>query len=791
MRKNKDYSDIENVLSEKANKIEKGINYSGAVRDSKNVEGEKERGKEKRSYGFPGRQLVAAAVAMVLVGAGTFGTLKYLEHLGAQRIAEHGGSYSQDNNNAAYGETSDDNNAYAESVADVVVDPVEYDPKYDSFIGQYVYVKSGDNVFSPFIYPLTGMAVIDYQAPTLTYSGKLQLVNNVKDKDFTVLMANIVFDGVMSFDGEFKTTHIDELFDFIENSAYSWYEITAELTWDDPSRSDAKVYYVDFYVQKNEASGKFDDVVKFDIDFTDNGDALKLDLPLEHNYANVHKVECDAAKALGYSIYWYDSAPAEVSMIYYSVCIIDENSGEVVFDRTWPGAPGLPVNEIWYAGQTPSGHPTLFYMTSHTLRIGWTYADLYSYDLITHDQFLVISVGPKSIMSMSNIYVYGELSYEDKTITARFYEAPRTDIWSPDDKETWPEPFAVEPIQCDGGQYYVDGIDPVRYPVDPEAETENDNDVKQIVEEASYRISVISGDTMEYPPLISAHIDDENGGKQIKTGNGPIEIEYAEPFTVKNEIRTLMTIDDISVNGASLTMKTDSLAEYLHGLYESIDEVKYMEITVSAHWENENVYEYGFLLRMIPEYRPATENENTVEITEGPSEPDPALSIDHSAQIEELQSWLSQRMWEGMTEEELLNMAVEEKGLKNAILASVPEQINQEDDGTFIRYKTEYCDFLYFAEKDTLKIREAMMILHPGTNFALPFGITLDMSPAEALNALGYTQEQITAMDGYACSGAYELRYNDRFLTLTYHCNGAVVGIELGPESQMYMETAE
>jgi hypothetical protein len=83
------------------------------------------------------------------------------------------------------------------------------------------------------------------------------------------------------------------------------------------------------------------------------------------------------------------------------------------------------------------------------------------------------------------------------------------------------------------------------------------------------------------------------------------------------------------------------------------------------------------------------------------------------------------------------------------------------------------------------------MILHPGTNFALPFGITLDMSPEQVLNALGYTEEQIAAMDGYASSGNYQLRYDERFLRVSYHCNGVYLGIEIGPEPQMYMETAE
>ena len=166
-----------------------------------------------------------------------------------------------------------------------------------------------------------------------------------------------------------------------------------------------------------------------------------------------------------------------------------------------------------------------------------------------------------------------------------------------------------------------------------------------------------------------------------------------------------------------------------------------------------------------------------------------AAKIDHTAQIAELQGWFSGKRWSGMNEEELLNMAIEEKDLKLAILAVAPEQINHEDDGTFVRYKTEHCDFLYFAEKDTRIIREARMILHPGTNFALPFDITLDMSPEEALSAMGYTETEIQDLKGANVSqGSFSLRYDGEFLVIQFTDNGAALGIEIGHGANAYIE---
>ena len=94
MKKN-DYSDIEKYLSDKAPRLERDINYSGAVRAAETVGGKKA-GKE--SGGFfrtPAMQIIGVFLVAVMVGGGTFGALKYLEYRGAKISGAQGGVTEQ------------------------------------------------------------------------------------------------------------------------------------------------------------------------------------------------------------------------------------------------------------------------------------------------------------------------------------------------------------------------------------------------------------------------------------------------------------------------------------------------------------------------------------------------------------------------------------------------------------------------------------------------------------------------------------------------------------------------
>ena len=806
MRKNKDYEDIENILSEKANKLESGTVYSGAMRDSQNEKRVKREKEQKGSYGFPVRQLVAAALTMVLVCAGTFGALKFLEYKGAQRLAQQGAAGEADASQSeqiANDPDTDNNRSIADET--VKIEPVEYDPS-NGYGEGYVFVLSGDKVYQPFICESSVMAVIDYEAPVFEYCGKLDIVNNVKDRNWTVLDADIWFPEIVSYNRTFDGLSIDQICEIIDNGLSDSFRVYLKVTWDDPDDENAVIYYVDFVIRKTAESAVFEDVTKFEIEYTRNGDALELDIPVEHRTSYVLEAKCEAANAAGYRIFFYDAAPIEFSSIHLGACVYDENDGFMF--EFMDGTQLVDVKDIWYAEKTPSGHPTMFYMTSHTESgCYWTYADIYAYDLTTKEKYLVTSVGPEPFRSQSHLTVFGELSYENENMIVRLYEDLNTDIWNPDDKNTWPEPFAVEPIKWNSEKYVVESIYSIRSLTgsENETETEPETDDKEFIEqleaEAEGRLYVVSGDTEVYPALISAVISGEDGQKRIETGNDMTEIEYAEPFEIRNGIRTLMYVDKIDVTVADMDSDIEALKMFLHAVYEDIFSEQLIPVRISVHWNDDNIYEYGFLLRMIPYNKPDTQTETVQETTEtvetsAETVEEPDVPVDHTAQVAELQSWLSQCMWYGMTTDDLVRGvgSLTDNGIsfKTRFLADDHSQLNVKEGYTFVAYRSEHYDIIFSPKNEEPHVLlEARVIMRRGAEFDLPFGLTLDMSPEEALHALGYTDEQITAMDGYSFAANYELRYNDRFLRVSYQCNGADVGIELGSDPQMYIETAE
>ncbi len=1046
----KGFSDAEKHLRYEA----KRVPYAGAEKAA--AARAKERGGARFS---PALKIAGAFLALVLTGGAMFGGLKFLEYKGAQNLAEQGSgtpgtSQDSDTPGTSQGEKTpgaDNNISNADEAP--AVEPVEYDPN-DEHGAKFVYVNSGDKVYQPFVCSESLMAVIRYKPPEFAYSGKLDIVNNVKDRDWTLLRANISFPGIESYDRTFDGMDINQICDYIDDYSREWYRVYLKVTWDDPDDENAVIYYVDFVIKRAAANDKFENVVKFDIDYTDYGVPQVSELPSDVTHIRIFgKLKCEAAEALGYSVCMYDAAPVEVSMSYLTPCILD-NNGEIMFDFQ-------QSSDVWYAGKTPTGHPTFFYVKRHALTSnGWTYADLYAYDTVNKEETLVISVGPEGLHSQSNLRVFGDISYNEETkdLNIGFYE-DKTNIYNPIDKATWSEPFATQPIKWNGEKYVVEGIDAMRFSEKFANANKTEEEIKReqlkakTEEEAAGRLYVTASGTKYYPALTRAEIFADNNVYQFEYDNVLPVIEYAEPFEVSNEIRTTWETE-ISIDKIGFT-DTEDLVKYLHGYNKGYTEDVYTNVVINIRWgEEEDSYMYGFTLHIkaednyakftvaagknaiapyeYKEYDKVEVNEVNVTVNPAPdvipvidvyalgeyetikysydteavthvetrmgaygggtvlysspgsiladarsmlripgasnvlyvesvfqkkdgsgkyisyifavsggepacypfssdgdgaarftvsddnntyaprakyfycsdrsviensrftelnlpyynvptvvltgslefkmkdgyriskviafkdtketeqkiyhgieglhlstwlskqpwgefyaavivdkdgeesdegngyltayvfrvvlaspsSNPETVEQIqtfDHSAQIEELQSWLSQRMWNGMNESELLNTAVKgkDKDLKNAIMAVVYDQFDLEDDGTFVRYKTEYCDFLYFAEKDTFRIREARLILYPGTSFSLPFGITLDMSPEEALSAMGYTGEEAASLNGVTVNdGGYGVSYNNGFLNITFVYNDVCLGIELGggSQAQAYIE---
>ena len=158
---------------------------------------------------------------------------------------------------------------------------------------------------------------------------------------------------------------------------------------------------------------------------------------------------------------------------------------------------------------------------------------------------------------------------------------------------------------------------------------------------------------------------------------------------------------------------------------------------------------------------------------------------------DEIKDYVAGKMWNGMTWAQLVESLSRLKQLKQDILADNSTSRIEEADGTFVKYAGDgVYDFLVFIEKNE-EIREARLILYSNAEFDLPFGITPDMTAEQALKKMGFTEEQISEMNGQYKHGDLTLWYSESGLTVTSGLiDGASLGIELYPEGKTYKNTA-
>ncbi len=154
---------------------------------------------------------------------------------------------------------------------------------------------------------------------------------------------------------------------------------------------------------------------------------------------------------------------------------------------------------------------------------------------------------------------------------------------------------------------------------------------------------------------------------------------------------------------------------------------------------------------------------------------------------DEIKDYVAGKMWNGMTWAQLVESLSRLKQLKQDILADNSASRIEEADGTFVKYAGDgVYDFLAFIEKNE-EIREARLILYSNAEFDLPCGITLDMTSEQALMKMGFTEEQISEMNGQFKYGNMTLWYDANGLNVTFGViDGASLGIELHPEGKTY-----
>ena len=163
--------------------------------------------------------------------------------------------------------------------------------------------------------------------------------------------------------------------------------------------------------------------------------------------------------------------------------------------------------------------------------------------------------------------------------------------------------------------------------------------------------------------------------------------------------------------------------------------------------------------------------------------------------------WLLTKLQPKMTFEDLCQTVwnIETGGyqIKNDIRAAQYQQIEYGEDGTFMRYGNEGYDLTCFVENDDAEtVREARLILRPGfSGLELPYGLSVDMTPVEALERMGFSAEQIAALEGrITADDGFTVTYYTTSVSFTYGLRedgySVSMGIEIsdGSDDQVYIE---
>lgn len=255
----------------------------------------------------------------------------------------------------------------------------------------------------------------------------------------------------------------------------------------------------------------------------------------------------------------------------------------------------------------------------------------------------------------------------------------------------------------------------------------------------------------------------------------------------------------------------ESTGEILYNVYEkTYGTVIGKELTAGNVIHNDTIVWDGekYVLRDLSGCAQSEPGSQTVpaETTEPDNQttapgPDVDLSPDQLPQA--FREWLLTKMNPGMRFEDLRTAIwdIEAGGykIKNDILAGQCPEVVYEEDGSFVRFCNEGYDLVYFVENDDPDngtIREARLILRPGfSGLELPYGLSVDMTPVEALERLGFSAEQIAALEGrITADDGFTVTYYTTSVSFTYGLRedgySVSMGIEIsdGSDDQVYIE---
>ena len=567
--KNRDYTQTEELLTKKAKRLEKDINYAGAVRSAENYE------RKKRDHGSffqaPAVQIMSAFLVAAMVGGGTFGALKYLEYKGGQITASQGGGteISGDkelNADVEHGFGYDDTYSYKEALEEYTKVPYEEsDPRGFAAVltGGEMYLPQTDIVSktTKTAYDLIETALYDTDFIfwcECKFGGDLVIYNNVEDRLMTVLKVTVSNENELF---EFKTP--DEAARFLRAvQGEKKYCVRADVTWDDTDLREVGDSYTTYgvafsvFVKGNtgvkEKSAQFKDVKTLNFSNPVNTrldlgmqrpypESVIIKLPIENEYDTVYHIISDEAEELGFDIYLY-KAPNMLEGTYITggVCVLDKDGGLVM--NVKPHTMFSQPTYLIYAGDTPSGHP-MFFFTEYQELSGpaWTLTHLYACDITTGEITEIAETGPNAYNS-GEYFTRANLQYDTDSeeiqyVVHTYKNKYRLEYYG-DSNKVITEDIVVftDRIIWDGEKYALDNL-PEQYPdmhgIDP-ANTTETTEITETTGETTEITETAEETTVPYDPADETSENyDPTGWLIIKAGDK----EYKPTLLIKREFK--------------------------------------------------------------------------------------------------------------------------------------------------------------------------------------------------------------------------------------------------------------
>ncbi len=539
---------------------------------------------------------------------------------------------------------------------------VEYDPTGKNS-GEYVRVTSGDETYYPFICPKDMMDLIDYEAPVFDYRGKLDIINNVKDRDWTVLNTSIFFPGIQSFDSTFAGMDLKQICSWIDSHETEMFRVTFTVTWDDPGDGNAKIYHVEFCVKKGAETT------------ADPGTEFKGEYGLA--------VECDNGNAY---------PPVYASRVYKGADLISQKTDEA---------------KAFICQITRDEYLNDLLPLHSVIRCPWA--------------FISVEVGDKMFESITEAEEWIKDRIRLSSSTVNGFEITVTVTWdtvlNSDNTAVLPAAYRTEYSYRFTAEYrmlhntvpadervlieYSDGkLRFTRIAAEPEFAVEKNGDMKASEIDIHKLFAMLDGHDA---------LDD------------PWDLVPSVTLRMMLDGETIYAFE-MSYDGAVNVMRYHgSGRSFVASMKLTADEIKTLS-GESGHDATET-----------------TVTETTAPVTE-----DPAYVEQTDAVMKELKTWLTGKLYDGMDMTDLLINVGSVKGdgatLKARIIAEADLEVHNEENGVFLRAGDKAYDFSVFSlHDDRSTVFETRLFVYPGAEgFDMPFGLTPDMTPAEALEAMGY-----------------------------------------------------